>query len=138
MKHPIHVLFSTVILGVVGFVSAEVDPTVSLDYGSLKGKYNAGYDITLFRRIPFAAPPTGPNRFGPPKPPANISGVYDTDKDFPGCPQRETQGSEDCLYLGLYSRPWTNATAKRPVVVFFHGGGVRFSSIKKPLHVLYG
>jgi hypothetical protein len=31
-------------------------------------------------------------------------------------------GSEDCLYLGLYSRPWTSAFPLRPVVVVFFGG----------------
>jgi carboxylesterase type B len=32
-------------------------------------------------------------------------------------------GSEDCLYLGLYSRPWTKGQPLRPVVVTFYGGG---------------
>lgn len=32
-------------------------------------------------------------------------------------------GSEDCLYLGLYSRPWDQSEpTKRPVVVVFFGG----------------
>lgn len=31
-------------------------------------------------------------------------------------------GSEDCLYLGLHSRPWTASQPLRPVVVTFHGG----------------
>lgn len=39
------------------------------------------------------------------------------------CVQRTVNGSEDCLYLGLYSRPWTNPSAKRPVLVTFYGGG---------------
>ncbi|KAG9953439.1 carboxylesterase, partial [Aureobasidium melanogenum] len=39
------------------------------------------------------------------------------------CPQRTVNGSEDCLYLGLYSRPWTKAQPLRPVVVVFYGGG---------------
>lgn len=38
------------------------------------------------------------------------------------CPQRTVNGSEDCLYLGLYSRPWTVGQALRPVVVVFYGG----------------
>jgi len=38
------------------------------------------------------------------------------------CPQRTVNGSEDCLYLGLWSRPWIDPNAKRPVVVFFFGG----------------
>ncbi|KAG9821847.1 carboxylesterase, partial [Aureobasidium melanogenum] len=39
------------------------------------------------------------------------------------CPQRTVNGSEDCLYLGLYSKPWTNGQPLRPVVVVFYGGG---------------
>ncbi len=35
----------------------------------------------------------------------------------------KVNGSEDCLFLGLYSRPWTPPQPIRPVVIFFHGGG---------------
>lgn len=38
------------------------------------------------------------------------------------CIQRTVNGSEDCLYLGLYSRPWTIPSVKRPVLVTFYGG----------------
>lgn len=100
------------------------DPLVQLDYGTFKGKYNEQYNITLFRRIPFAAPPTGQNRFRAPQPPLPITnGIYDSDQDLPFCPQGTAEGTEDCLYLGLYSRPWTNPNVKRPVVVNIYGGG---------------
>lgn len=35
----------------------------------------------------------------------------------------QVNGSEDCLYLGLYSRPWNTGQPLRPVVVTFYGGG---------------
>ena len=38
------------------------------------------------------------------------------------CPQRTTNGSEDCLFLGLYGRPWNTGQPLRPVVVVFYGG----------------
>jgi carboxylesterase type B len=99
------------------------DPLIQLSYGTFLGKYNNQYNITHFRRIPFAAPPTGKNRFRAPQPPFQIkNGTYDSDQAFSMCPQRTINGSEDCLYLGLYSRPWTNFGVKRPVVVFFYGG----------------
>ena len=44
------------------------------------------------------------------------------------CVQRTVNGSEDCLCLGLYSRPWTNPSAKRLVSVTFHGGAFREGS----------
>lgn len=103
--------------------AAFEDPIVQLDYGTFQGKYNDQYNITHFRRIPFAAPTSGQNRFRAPQPPFRITnGTYDSDQAFSMCPQRTVNGSEDCLYLGLYSRPWTNPDAKRPVVVFFYGG----------------
>ena len=54
------------------------------------------------------------------------------------CVQRTVNGSEDCLCLGLYSRPWTNPSAKRPVSVTFHGGafieGSASFTIPPPAH----
>jgi carboxylesterase type B len=34
----------------------------------------------------------------------------------------QVNGTEDCLYLGLYSRPWSKPAPLRPVVVVFFGG----------------
>ncbi|KAK8211948.1 putative carboxylesterase [Phyllosticta capitalensis] len=99
------------------------DPLVTLDY-RFQGKYNATYNITYFRKIPFGASTAGANRFRAPQPPLPLpqDDIYDTDQDFPNCPQPPANGSEDCLYLGLYSRPWDGVT-KRPVVLVFYGGG---------------
>ncbi|KAH7406205.1 Alpha/Beta hydrolase protein [Phaeosphaeria sp. MPI-PUGE-AT-0046c] len=67
---------------------------------------------------------TGKNRFRAPQPPSPITnGTYDTDRPFDMCPQRTVNGSEDCLYLGLYSRPWSTQEKLRPVVLTFYGGG---------------
>lgn len=105
-------------------VFAYDDPLVTLDYGVFQGKYDATYNISHFRKIPFAAPAVGENRFRAPQPPAKITdGVYDSDQDFDMCPQQTADGSEDCHYLGLYSRPWIDSEAKRPVLVVFYGGG---------------
>ncbi|KAK2761790.1 hypothetical protein FQN54_001618 [Arachnomyces sp. PD_36] len=99
------------------------DPLVSLDYGVFQGNYDSTYNISHFRKIPFAAPAIGENRFRAPQPPVPITdGVYDSDQDFDMCPQRTVNGSEDCHYLGLYSRPWVDPEAKRPVLVVFYGG----------------
>lgn len=106
-------------------VSAYDDPVVQLSYGAFQGKYSSQYNITYFRKIPFGASTAGHNRFRAPQPPAPIAHgtVYDTDQAFDMCPQRTVNGSEDCLYLGLYSRPWTDPSVKRPVLVVFYGGG---------------
>ncbi|KAI0482824.1 carboxylesterase [Xylariaceae sp. FL0804] len=95
-----------------------------LDYGSFEGAYSAKYNISYWQKIPFAAPPTGENRFRAPQPPAVVAGgTYNSSQMFDECPQRNDSGSEDCLYLGLYGRPWAVGQALRPVVVVFFGGG---------------
>ncbi|RDW95031.1 carboxylic ester hydrolase-24 [Coleophoma crateriformis] len=99
------------------------DLVASLDYGTFQGSYSSTYNISYWRKIPFAAPPTGENRFRAPQPPAPISnGTYNSDQTFDYCPQRTVNGTEDCLYLGLYSRPWTKSQPLRPVVVVYYGG----------------
>lgn len=98
-------------------------PIVDLDYGTFQGAFSATYNLTYFRKIPFGASTAGQNRFRAPQPPADIPGTYNTDQSFDMCPQRTVNGSEDCLYLGLYSRPWTPSQPLRPVLLTFYGGG---------------
>lgn len=110
-------------------VSAQ-DLLASLDYGTFQGAYSSTYNISYWQKIPFAQPPTGALRFRGPQPPLPLSSlnssssstVYNSTQTFDMCPQRTVNGSEDCLYLGLYSRPWTVGQALRPVVVVFYGG----------------
>ncbi|KAI0537608.1 carboxylesterase [Xylaria digitata] len=98
--------------------------TATLDYGTFQGAYDSTYNISYWRKIPFAAPPVGQNRFRAPQPPLPIlHDVYDSSQPFDMCPQRTINGSEDCLYLGLYGRPWRQDMPLRPVVVTFYGGG---------------
>ncbi|KAF3004071.1 hypothetical protein E8E13_002608 [Curvularia kusanoi] len=99
-------------------------PIVTLDYVTLQGATSSTYNLTYFRRIPFGASTAGPNRFRAPQPPVPITnGTYDTDRGFDMCPQRTVNGSEDCLYLGVYSRPWQKKQKLRPVLLTFYGGG---------------
>lgn len=99
-------------------------PIAKLDYGSFQGASSTQYNLTYFRRIPFGASTAGQNRFRAPQPPAPVeNGTYDTDRAFDMCPQRTVNGSEDCLYLGVYSRPWTKKQTLRPVLLTFFGGG---------------
>ena len=94
-----------------------------LDYGTFAGAYSGEYNISYWQKIPFAAPPTGSNRFRSPQSPLPITnGTYNSTQPFDYCPQRTVNGTEDCLYLGLYSRPWTKGQPLKPVVVVFFGG----------------
>ncbi|KAF2741317.1 putative carboxylesterase [Polyplosphaeria fusca] len=103
-------------------ISIPYTPIVALDYISLRGAYSTTYNLTSFRKIPFGASTAGKNRFRAPQPPTIHNGTYDSDQSFDMCVQRTVNGSEDCLYLGLYSRPWDGKTL-RPVLLTFYGGG---------------
>jgi hypothetical protein len=71
-----------------------------LDYGTFAGAYNSKYNISYWQKVPFAAPPVGQNRFRAPQPPLRITnGTYNSTQTFDYCPQRTSNGTEDCLYL---------------------------------------
>jgi para-nitrobenzyl esterase len=104
-------------------------PIVELALGRLRGE--AGDGVTVFRGIPYAAPPVGDRRFRPPAPPAPWDGVRDAvafgaiGHQVP-TPLEVQQGrmdlpqDEDCLFLNV----WTPACddARRPVLLWIHGG----------------
>ena len=104
--------------------------------GKVRGGIADG--VHIFRGVPYGASTEGDGRFMPPRPPANWSGVRDTLEYGYGSPQTPynlerpsgiswftpfwpAEQSEDCLRLNV----WTPALdgGKRPVLVWFHGGG---------------
>lgn len=102
---------------------------VSISSGLLAGTRDR--EVFAFHGIPYAAAPTGPNRFRPPEPALPWTGVRPASEPGFVAPQVPTpledlysrpgavQG-EDCLTLSV----WTPALddARRPVVVWIHGG----------------
>lgn len=132
----------TVLLLLSGFLAtgaAAQDLVAELDYGTFEGAYSAKYNISYWQKIPFAQPPVGDLRFRGPQPPLPITnGTFNSSQPFDMCVQRIVNGSEDCLYLGLYSRPWTRGQPLRPVVVVFYGGafiqGSAYFSIPPPAY----
>ncbi|XP_015605144.1 esterase FE4 isoform X2 [Cephus cinctus] len=106
------------------------DPIVSIKQGRLRGIIEENVDegqFYSFKGIPYAKPPVGDLRFRDPEPPESWSGIRDASKHGPSCPQqdmitRTIIGSEDCLYLNIYTESIDNKILK-PVMVWIHGGG---------------
>lgn len=106
--------------------------------GVLEGRAEEG--IRVFRGVPFAAPPVGELRWQPPQPATPWSGVRPA-TEFAARPMqlpvfgdmnfRSKDDSEDCLYLNVWA-PAAPARAKRPVLVYFYGGGFIAGDASEP------
>ena len=113
--------------------------TVIQTENGLVSGYKSG-DISIFKGIPFAAPPVGDLRWKAPQPAKNWTGVLKCE-DFSASPMQSKpvpfmmwteefitppdKLSEDCLYLNIWT-PAKSAKDKLPVFVWIYGGG--FSS----------
>ena len=108
--------------------------------GKLRGARDG---LAVFRGIPYAAPPVGPLRLRPPRPARPWPGVRDALRPGPSAPQvpgplstllgtGADARSEDCLYLDV----WTPGLddARRPVLVWLHGGGFTNGAGSQPVY----
>ncbi|KAG1668976.1 Cholinesterase [Nymphon striatum] len=83
-----------------------------------------GNNLEAFLGIPYAVPPLGELRFEKPVPASKWTDVYQAKKLPKHCSQFN-HGDENCLYLNVYRPEGTseNASEKKPVVIWIHGGG---------------
>src|SRR5437762_5818781 len=121
------------------------DPIVETAGGKVRGAANAG--IYAFKGIPYGASTAGPNRFQPPRPAEPWAGVRDAlalggrAPQWQAAPTRRpgmatllgpvdtSPETEDCLSLHV----WTAGLdgARRPVMVWLHGGAFHFGSANR-------
>lgn len=131
-------------------------PVVRTSFGPVRGLVQDG--VNVFKGVRYAAPPVGALRFKPPEPPrpwtepvdavaygapavqmySRPSGEAQSElgrslaQVFPTA--RETQeGREDCLFLNVWTRGLGDGK-KRPVMVWFHGGGYAYGSGSWPMY----
>ncbi|SMR56332.1 unnamed protein product [Zymoseptoria tritici ST99CH_3D1] len=107
---------------------------VDLGYAVYQGSHNSSLNITAFKGIRYAEPPTGRLRWQAPQPPrVNRTKTLPALEYAQQCPQsnrrmaefqvtNQTGASEDCLFLNVWAP--TSATAGAlPVFLWIHGGG---------------
>lgn len=101
---------------------------VDTQFGQIQGSVNGS--VYEFLGIPFAKPPVDSLRWKAPKNPDSWTGILNTTKFAPVCPQKKFvqgdsiftfEGEEDCLYLNIWTPEIGNFDY--PVMVFIHGGG---------------
>ena len=119
-------------------MSTAQKATVVLPGGKLEGLRSDG--VYVFKGVRYAAAPVGPRRWMPPQPVEPWDGVYQADRFRNIAPQNPLLGGpmpeepepedEDCLFLNVYSPGLDDA--RRPVMVWIHGGAFSFGSGSSP------
>ena len=128
-------LLLLVLLTGIGAGCAAPDRPLQLEGGAITGVPGTDPAVTVYKGIPYAAPPVGDLRWQAPQAPASWDGTLAADTFSDACVQdlqrsrapwtepfmHQGDASEDCLYLNI----WTTAGSgeARPVLVYIHGGG---------------
>ncbi|KAJ8007879.1 hypothetical protein DPEC_G00098760 [Dallia pectoralis] len=151
-----HIILTLLMFLALPAVSAQLhdDLIVQTSQGTFRGTHlsvPSGGHVRAFLGIPFAKPPIGKLRFHSPQPVEGWSGVQNftryrnscfqpLDTSLPGFQGTEmwnpnTNLSEDCLYLNIWTPPISNETQQgssnssspsfslAPVLVWIYGGG---------------
>lgn len=111
---------------------------VKTDSGYVSGTVlgEPGKEVCVYRGIPYAAPPVGGLRWRPPQPVAPWTGIRECTRysiqtaQYPDANvpvAQRTPCSEDSLYLNVLT-PAKSPGARLPVMVWFHGGGLRYGN----------
>ena len=138
MKPFVKILMAALLLGAVS--CSQKQPVLKVDGGFLQGVPSAAKGVTVFKGIPYAAPPVGDLRWREPQPVKAWGGVKVADHFGPIPWQKDLSGmdlygkefysdgmpemSEDCLYLNVWAPSGSvgKAGSKLPVAMWIHGG----------------
>jgi para-nitrobenzyl esterase len=129
-----------------GIAIAQQPAPVKVEGGLLRGTSENG--VTVYRGVPFAAPPVGDLRWCVPQPVTKWEGVRKADKFSanpiqvmrdafgPWTAEYQPQGtaSEDCLYLNIWTAAKSSKKEKRPVMVYIPGGAFTGGSGNVPVY----
>ena len=127
-------------MSMISILTWGQSPIVKVEGGKVQGVSSASKDVTVFKGIPYAAPPMGDLRWKRPQPVVKWNGIRMANTFSNICWQpgnavgtfygnefywkEQTVQSEDCLYLNI----WTPAKAvghpesSLPVAFWVHGG----------------
>ena len=133
-------LAATLSLFAAGPGFAQSPAPVMTESGLVRGAAEPG--LTVYKGIPFAAPPVGDLRWRAPQPPQPWTDVLDATSFGPVSPQPRspipmglgTRADEDCLFLNIWAPSGSSAGGARPVMVWLHGGAYIFGSGSQPLY----
>ncbi|KAL4797181.1 Carboxylesterase [Aspergillus venezuelensis] len=133
--------FSFLLAAAPALVAATNLPIIETNYGPVKGEASPYRDgVTVYKGIPFAAPPTGSKRWTAPAPPESWNDTLHATQFAPQCAQPYSEAgifstgknstSEDCLYLNIWTPTYNNTNSDTaaiqslnlPVYVWIFGG----------------
>ncbi len=128
-------------------LGAALPDPVRVAGGRLSGAPGADPSVSVFKGIPFAAPPAGDLRWRAPKPAAGWQGVCKAVEFGANCMQQIVDRrdpwtyefmahgatSEDCLFLNVWTAS-SRAGERRPVFVYIYGGGFNEGSGAVPAY----
>ena len=112
------------------------NPVLTIEGGQVQGVQTETPGVTVYRGIPFAAPPVGDLRWKEPQPVVPWEGVKTADTwGHPAWQTSHTPGgytpefffdgdpefSEDCLYLNIWTPAAGKPGAKLPVTLWIQG-----------------
>jgi para-nitrobenzyl esterase len=131
--------FAGVVVAAAHVACVAVAQQVLTESGAISGVRESG--LSVYKGVPFAAPPVGDLRWRPPVHVAPWTGTRKSDAFAPACMQvgvsmpGETPPavSEDCLYLNIWT-PEKSLQECLPVIVWIYGGGYINGSASMPLY----